>query len=103
MRMFPRPHPGTGLGLCHRAIWTFLCIDKLYIAVVRLRLLIQKFENPLSARGCHNDGIHLLADLCDGLRKVLVQSHKRDDRADCHSRHSVQRQKSAHNRAEHIA
>ena len=64
MVMLPGPKPGALLAL-HKPSALTLRINQSHITLVRLRLLIQKFKNPVAAGKRHNNTVKLLADLID--------------------------------------
>ena len=74
--MAPRPDSGSFFCLCQTAVLPVFGVDQLHIAVVGLRRLIQQVKHPLRSGHGHDNAVHLLADLGDGLGKVFVQGQK---------------------------
>ena len=65
--VLPRPVAGMLFRLGDIAVFVDLRIHQGHIAVILLRLLVQKLKDPLRAGQRHNDGVDLIAHLADGL------------------------------------
>ena len=79
-----------------------LYIDKLHISLVLLRHFIQQFKYPFCTCRGHNNRIHLLADLGNGLGKVLVKAHKCHDGSNGDPPNAVQGQQGTRHRTQHV-
>ena len=65
MRMFPRPLSGPLHGLHDLPVRAFPAANQRYIAIVLLRLFIQKRKDPVRAGQSHYDRVQLLRHLVD--------------------------------------
>ena len=79
--VLPGPEPCLFFCLNQRAVRIFFGIDQLHIAIVLFGLLVHHPENALGSRQRHQDVVHLLADLGDGLGTALVQAQEGDQRS----------------------
>ena len=84
MGMLPCPVTCLVISLSDRAVRSDVCINERYIAVICLRLFIEKIEDPLGTCACHNDRIHLHRELVDIAHELLASVKERNDDIDAH-------------------
>ena len=60
-------------------------VDQLHMALVPFGRLAQHLEDAPGARGSLDQGVHLLADLCDRPREILVQREEGHQRPKRHA------------------
>ena len=102
MEVLPGPQIGLLIGLLKLAVH-ILGIDKGYIAIVYLRLLIHQLKYPFGSRKRHYDAVQLLGYLVYWHHKALVQRKKACQRTQCKTRKACEGQHAARQSAQHIA
>ena len=78
-------------------------VHQLHIAIVLFGLFVHHLEDAAGSGQGHQNIVHLLADLSNGLGAALVQAQEGHQRSHGQSGETVQRQNRAHDSAEHIA
>ena len=84
MRVFPSPYSGVFGALREIAAAIFPRIHQRHIALIGLRLLIHKGEDPGSTSQSGDNGVELVGDLRDGVDKISGQGQEGCNRAKCH-------------------
>ena len=103
MRMLPCPYSRTFSGFSKSAVRQLPCIYQLHITGIRLLLFIQQLKNPPCSCHGHDNTVHLLAELGNGLCEAFIQSQERNKSPQGQARIAVQCQDCAHNGTEYVA
>ena len=100
--VLPRPLSRMPVRLDDLPVCIALTVDQHDIAVVRLGLCVHELENALRAGQGHDDTVELHADLVDRHGETPVQGQETGEGTDCKSGIGIDRQNTAHDRADHI-
>ena len=71
MGMLPGPDIGTLRTLLQGTVLFHFGVYQRYVALIRLRLLIQQSKEPVRSGKTHNDHVDLVGHLADGSGKLL--------------------------------